>query len=148
MKTKVLNNDRQKTYALVLYTGDRVIAQLSRFAKEQGLQAAQFTAIGALSNATLGFFDFEIKDYRKIQVEEQVEVLSVIGDITTYKNEPKIHAHIVVGKKDGTAHGGHLIEATVSPTLEIILTESPAYLKRKMNESVGLPLIDIEENSG
>ena len=63
------------------------------------------------SKATLGFFDFSIKDYKKIEIDEQVEVLNIAGDISLYKNEIKIHAHVVVGKSDGTAHGGHLLKA-------------------------------------
>ena len=65
------------------------------------------------------------------------------GDITLYKDEPKVHAHVVVGKEDGTAHGGHLLEAIVNPTLEIILTESPTYLQREMDEAIGIPLINV-----
>jgi predicted DNA-binding protein with PD1-like motif len=97
-----------------------------------------------LSEATLGFFNFEIKDYKKINVNEQTEVLSLLGDVSLYNNKPKIHAHIVLGKEDGTAHGGHLLEGTVHPTLEIILTESPAHLERQMDEEIGIPLIKIQ----
>lgn len=143
MKHKLLNDSRQKTYALILSAGDSVMDALTAFAKQQNLRAAQFTAIGALSRATLGFFDFEIKDYKKIYIEEQVEVLSMMGDVSTYKGNPKVHAHIVLGKEDGTAHGGHLMEATAHPTLEIILTESPAHLERALDEATGIALIKI-----
>jgi predicted DNA-binding protein with PD1-like motif len=77
-------------------------------------------------------------------VDEQVEVLSLLGDITFgAQNERKIHAHIVLGKADGTAHGGHLLEGWIRPTLEIILQESPEYLARKTDEATGLPLIQL-----
>ena len=74
---------------------------------------------------------------------EQAEVLSLVGDISMYKDEQKLHAHIVLGKADGTAHGGHLMEATVHPTLEIIITESPIYLEREIDKESGLALIKI-----
>lgn len=113
------------------------------FAKDQQLKASQFNAIGAFSKVTLGYFDFDIKDYVKIEINEQVEVLNIAGDISLYKDECTVHAHAVVGKKDGTAHGGHLLKAIVHPTLEIILTESPAYLQREIDADSGIPLIKI-----
>jgi predicted DNA-binding protein with PD1-like motif len=143
MKSKLLNDDEQKTFAVILDSGDEVMGSLLLFAKQQQLSASRFTAIGAISKATLGFFDFTIRDYKKIEVDEQAEVLSLVGDISMYKDEQKLHAHIVLGKADGTAHGGHLMEATVHPTLEIIITESPIYLEREIDKDSGLALIKI-----
>ncbi|HVX27285.1 MAG TPA: PPC domain-containing DNA-binding protein [Parafilimonas sp.] len=143
MKFKLLNADKQKTYAIILESGDEAMECIETFAKEQNLKASQFNAIGAFSKLTLGYFNFEIKDYIKIEINEQVEALNIAGDISLYNNKVKLHAHAVVGKKDGTAHGGHLLKAIVHPTLEIILTESPAYLKREMDEEAHIPLIKI-----
>jgi predicted DNA-binding protein with PD1-like motif len=70
-----------------------------------------------------------------------VEVLSLIGDIALHEGKPQVHAHLVIGKKDGTAHGGHLLEARVRPTLEVILTESPKPLHKKYDPESGLALI-------
>jgi hypothetical protein len=115
---------------------------LTAFAKEEGLAASQLTGIGALSRCTLGYFDWPKKKYLEIPVHEQVEILSLIGDITLKENgEPEIHAHMVLGKVDGTAHGGHLIEAIVRPTLELIIVESPLHLHRKFDPESGLALI-------
>jgi predicted DNA-binding protein with PD1-like motif len=143
MKHKLLNDNPQQTFALILETGDEALASLKAFAAEQKLTAASFTAIGAFSKTTVGFYDFDKKDYEKISFEEQMEVLSITGDISVYEDQPQIHAHAVLGKRDGSAHGGHLLEGTVHPTLEIIITESPAYLKRKMDKGSGIPLIKL-----
>ena len=144
MKSKLINNGPQKTYALVFETGDEVITGITEFAKEHSLNASQLTAIGAFSDALLGFFDFSIKDYRKIPVNEQVEVLSLNGDITLDQRAGiKVHIHTVLGKADGTAHGGHLLAAQVHPTLEVIITESPGHLLRKHDEETGLSLISV-----
>lgn len=143
MRSKLINDGSEKTYAVIFETGEEVISLLQRFAKENNLAASRFTAIGAFSSATLGYFDWEQKDYEKIAVAEQVEVLSLIGDISLEDGEPKVHAHVVVGKRDGSAHGGHLLAAYVRPTLEVILTESPGYLKRSHDADSGLALIDI-----
>ena len=143
MKFKLINDDQQKTYAVIMDSGDEVMEQLKNFAKDQKLRASQFTAIGAFSEAIVGFFDFSIKDYEKTPIQEQVEVLVLTGDISLFKDEYKVHAHVVVGKRDGTAHGGHLVKAIVHPTLEIILNESPKYLKREMDEESEIPLIKV-----
>jgi uncharacterized protein len=145
VKTKLLHEHQgQKTFAVVFDKDDEVVSGLLALAKEKGLAGSHFTAIGALSDVTLGFFDWEKKDYQKLQISQQVEVLSLIGDIALNKGEPKVHAHVVVSKSDGTAHGGHLMEAHVRPTLEVIVVESPEHLIRKTNDETGLALIDLE----
>ncbi|MBV8835089.1 MAG: DNA-binding protein [Alphaproteobacteria bacterium] len=132
----------QRTFAVVLASGDEVMASLQRFAEAQHIRAAQFTAIGALSDATLMYFDWQAKDYLRIPVREQVEVASLIGDVAeSPSGKAALHAHIVIGKRDGTAMAGHLGEAHVRPTLEVILTESPKHLRKKKDPDSGLALI-------
>ena len=131
----------RKTFMLAFEPGDEAVSGLTDFAKENALDAASFTALGAFSDATLGYFDMEKKDYKKIPVEEQVEVLSLVGDIALFEGEPKPHPHVVVGLSDGTTRGGHLLEAHVRPILEVTITESPAHLKRKTDPDTGLPLL-------
>jgi len=143
MRAKLINDDAQKTFALVFDKNDEVIDGLLAFAKENHLQASHFTAIGAFRRARIGFFDRGKKAYKEIPLEEQVEVLSLIGAVTLGDGEPKIHAHVVVGREDGTTRGGHLLQAQVWPTLEVVLTESPGYLRRRIDAETGLPLIDI-----
>ena len=143
MRHKIITRDKERTYALILETGDEAMSELQKFCNDYNLTASRFNAIGAFSKVTLGYFDWEKKDYEKIQIDEQVEVLTMTGDVTIFESSPKIHAHVVIGKRDGTAHGGHLLEAVVRPTLEIVLIESPASLKRRMDPDSGLPLIDV-----
>ncbi|HEY3240095.1 MAG TPA: PPC domain-containing DNA-binding protein [Acidimicrobiia bacterium] len=143
MKAKVLDDQGAKTFALVFDKGDEVMAGLARFAEEQGLAGSHFTAIGAFSEVTLGYFDRVRRDYRRIPLREQVEVLSLVGDVALKDGRPQVHAHVVVGKADGTAHGGHLLEARVWPTLEVILLEAPRHLQRKLDAATGLALIDL-----
>ena len=143
MRAKVINDDKERTYALILQTGEEVVSTLLRFAQDHSLTASHFTAIGAFRDVVLGYFDWQTRQYRKIPIAEQVEALSLVGDIALQDLAPKIHAHVVVGKRDGSAHGGHLLEAHVRPTLEVILVESPSYLKRTPDRESGLALIDI-----
>src|SRR6185295_9972983 len=118
-----------KTFVLVFKTGDELAKGLSAFAEEQRLSAASFKAVGALSSARLGWYSWESKKYEpSVTLDEQVELLSLIGDVALYEGQPVVHAHAVIGRKDGTAHGGHLLEAHVRPTCEVVLTESPIHL--------------------
>ncbi len=142
MKAKVLNDAPERTFALVFEIGDDVLPGLLGFAREHNLAASHFSAIGAFQRLTLGYFDWQTKDYLKIPIDEQVEVVSLLGDIALDGNEPKVHAHVVVGKRDGTAHGGHLLAAIVRPTLEVMVIESPGYLARRFDSASGLALID------
>jgi len=143
VKTKLIHDDEEKTFAIIFDKGDEVASGLLSFAKDNNLSASRFTAIGAFERVTLGFFERERKDYKRIIINEQVEVLSLVGDIASDGGEPKVHAHVVVGKADGTAHGGHLLEARVWPTLEVILVESPEHLRRKIDKETGLALISL-----
>ena len=131
-----------RMFAVVLATGDEVTSSITTFAAEHHLAATQFSAIGALSQAVVAFFEWQSRQYRHIAIDEQVEVLSLLGDITLDQGEPKVHAHVVLGKSDGSAHGGHLVKAIVRPTMEIILTETPAHLTRRFDPESGLPLIE------
>jgi uncharacterized protein len=142
MKSTVLESTGARTWALIFEKGDEPVTGLTEFAKAQKLGGAHFTAIGAFSEVTLGYFDRAKRDYRKIPLREQVEVLSLIGDVALDRNEPKVHAHVVVGRADGEARGGHLLEARVWPTLEVVLTESPRHLRKRHDPETGLALID------
>ena len=144
MRAKTIGRGSERTWALVFATGDEVTSSLSDFSYREQLRAARFTAIGAFREATLGYFDWASKQYEKIPLREQVEVLSLVGDVALEGDAPKIHAHVVVGKRDGTAHGGHLLEAYVRPTLEVMLIESPAHLRRVFDPESGLALIEID----
>jgi hypothetical protein len=141
MKCKIINERPERTIALVFDQGEEVAAGLLHFAASENITAARFTAIGALSDAVLGFFDLDKRDYRRIEINEQTEVLSLIGNVALHGAKKKIHAHIVLGKSDGTAHGGHLLEGHVRPTLEVIVVESPGWLQREIDEKTGLPLL-------
>ena len=144
MQSRLITNTHEtRTFALIFQTGDTVIDTLTRFASENHLDAAHFTAIGAFSDATLAYFDWQSRHYQKLPATGQVEVLSLIGDIADDKGKPKVHAHAVLGKRDGSTLGGHLLEAHVRPTLEVILTQSPAHLRRKTDPASGLALISL-----
>jgi len=142
MKFKLVNDGLQKTYVLVLERGDEAVSSIEGFAQQYGLAAAQLTGLGAFSDVVLGFFDWEKREYRKIPVNEQVEVVSLVGDIALGPDgKPSLHPHVVISRSDGSAMGGHLLEAHVRPTLEVVLTESPKHLHKRKDSESGLALI-------
>lgn len=143
MKAKHLHDATGlRTYAVAMATGEDPSEELLAFAEELGLDGAELTGIGAFSRATLGWFDLEAKDYRRIEVDEQVEVLSFVGNVAvTEEGDTKIHVHLIVGTQDGRAMGGHLLSAAVRPTLEVMVNESQAHLRRTVDPETGLPLL-------
>ena len=143
MQSKLLHEGNGKrTFAVILQNGDEAMRCLQDFALKERLGGAQITAIGALSSAKLAYFDWESKQYQPIPVNEQVEVASLVGDIAVGPDgKPCVHAHAVLGRRDGTAMAGHLQEGHVRPTLEIIITESPVHLCKVKDAESGLALI-------
>jgi hypothetical protein len=133
-----------KTYVLIFETGDELASGLKQFATDHKLAGSSFKAIGAFSAVKLMWFDWQSKEYKVcVDLNEQVELLSLIGDIAIKNGKPQVHAHVVIGKSDGTALGGHLKEAIVRPTCELVLTESPEHLRKEMDEESGLALIKV-----
>lgn len=146
-KFKLMNENGGKVYAVILDRGAEIMTALRRFTSEQGVPASRFAATGAFSGVVLGAFNPSRKDYRRIVIPEQVEVLSLTGEILPHGPhgmEPRIDVRVVVGKSDGTAHGGRLLEGHVYPALELIVTESPNYIRRRYDEESGLPLPDFD----
>src|SRR5712675_1572734 len=132
-------DEKPKTFILVFETNDELARDLRDFASEQTLASASFKAVGALSSVRLGWLNWETKQYEQsVFLDEQVELLSLIGDVALKDGEPQVHAHAVVGKRDATAHGGHLLHDHVRPTCEVVLIESPARLQKFVDAESGV----------
>jgi predicted DNA-binding protein with PD1-like motif len=145
MKHRLLHEvDGLRTFVVVMDKGDDAAAELARFAREQGVTGAGLTAVGACREATLAYFDPETMTYQDIPVTEQAEVLSLLGDIAVHGSDQAVHAHAVLGLRDGSTVGGHLQRAVVWPTLEVIVTESPAHLRKRVDPETGLALIALD----
>lgn len=146
--TLVLENG-VRTFVVILDTGEEAFGAISEFANDNNIVAASLTAIGAFERAKVGWFDFDRKQYVEIPVGNQVEVLSLIGDIAEGDDgKSSLHAHAVLGLRDGSVRGGHLIEGYVRPTLEVTVVESPAHLRRRKRSDLGIALIDIGPRLG
>lgn len=143
MKTREFNDAGRRVVVAVFDKGDDAVAGISEAARSHHLDAAQITAVGALAHARVGYFDRDKGDYDEIPVDEQVEVLSLLGDIADRDGSPVVHAHTVLGRRNGSVVGGHLLGGKVWPTLEVVLTEVAPQLTKRVDPETGLALIDL-----
>ena len=146
MEYKVVEDADVVTYVVVCDPGDEAVAALKDFARAEDLEAASISAVGAFEHAVVGWFDRAARDYRRIPVEEQCEVLSLLGDVAAGADGPIVHVHTVLGLSDGTTRGGHLLEGKVFPTLEVVVTETPSELRKVLRPEVGIALIDLDQS--
>jgi uncharacterized protein len=146
MHSRLLHElDGVKTFMLAFSTGDHVTDEILSFAEQRKIGAAYLSGVGGLREVTLAYFDWNTKEYNPIPVHEQVELVSFLGNLSMAEGKPKLHAHVVVGRADGSTMGGHLLNAVVRPTLELVLVESPVTLVRVKDEESGLPLLDLSK---
>lgn len=145
MRRKLLQDEAgRRTFALVGDKGEELTAALLRVAEEENIRGGWIQAIGGFRQATLGYFERSMRDYKRIHVREQVELLSLAGNLSVVKDGGiKLHLHAVLGKSDGSTVGGHLIEGHVWPTVEAVLVAFPAALERTVDEETRLPLLDF-----
>ena len=143
MKVKLVKDTPgEKVYSVVFYKGDEALSGLTDFAIKYGVGDAHFTGIGAVRSATVAWLDAPNKIYHRIAVPEQVEVLSLIGDVATYNGKPVVHMHVVLGRSDGTTTGGHVFELNVNPTLEVFISLISVTLRKRPDEASGMKVID------
>src|SRR5580693_6567738 len=143
MQVQLLNpGEPTKQYAVIFYQGDEAFSGLVEFAGKYHVTSAHFTAIGAVNGATLGWFDPQRKKYKKIPIVGQHEVIGMSGDIAVYQGKPVVPTHMVVGSPDGTTQGGHVLDASVSPTLEVMVTVDPRAMQKRFDPETDLTLID------
>jgi uncharacterized protein len=144
MKSKSFNDGAERTFVLVLDQGEEAFKTITEFADKEQIGGASVTAIGAFSQAHLGWFDLAAKQYQPIDVNDQCEVLSLIGDVAQGDDgKSSLHLHAVLGLKDGSVRGGHFVSGLVQPTLEVIIRESVVHLRRKKRADLGIALINI-----
>jgi predicted DNA-binding protein with PD1-like motif len=134
-----------RSFFLVFDPGDEVIATIRSFAERQGIRGGSFMAIGALERAVIAWWSWTSREYEKREIGEQVEVLALAGDIAVEEGGTRVHAHVSLGHRDGSAVGGHLFQGIVRPTLEMQLVDYGRPLTRVRDEATKLSLISMDE---
>lgn len=134
-----------KNYLVRLDPGEEAVQHLTHIADQYRIGFASLYGVGTFERVTLGYYDLAAKVYQNEVFEEPVEVLSLAGNIATgAKGQQIVHAHVTVGRSDFTTRGGHLLEGTVGPTLEVVIDTGPATIRRRYDPDTGLQLWDLE----
>jgi uncharacterized protein len=144
MKSKSVGSGAERVFVLILDQGEEAFKAISDFAEKEHIDGASLSAIGAFSEAKVGWFDLGAKKYKPIAVNEQCEALSLMGDVAKGDDgKVSLHLHAVLGLQDGSVRGGHFLSGSVQPTLEVTIRETVAHLRRKKRADLGLALINI-----
>src|SRR5258708_38884608 len=140
----VWENAGERTFVLILDAGEEAFAAIVDFATQSNLSGASLTALGAFERATVGWFDLAKRAYKPIEIDQQCEGLSLLGDIATGDDgKPSLHVHAVLGLNDGTTRGGHFLKGIVRPTLEVTIVETPTRLRRRNRPPLRIPPITL-----
>lgn len=134
---------QKNTYIIRLFKGEKIIEALTKFLTEQKITSAYLLGIGAVSEAELAHYDLEKKKYSSKKFNEQLEIINMTGNIALLEGKPMIHTHIALGDKGMKVLGGHLKEATVAATCEIILKTFEENLEREHDPEIGLNLLKL-----
>ncbi|MGD8968718.1 MAG: DNA-binding protein [Anaerolineae bacterium] len=133
------------TYLIRLERGERAVESLTGFADRHRIGFAVIHAIGTFQRLTLGYYNALDKTYQEQTLDEPFEVLNLSGNIAKGQDGERIvHAHVTVGRPDYTTLGGHLVEATVGPTLEVFVETLPVTIRRRQDPQTGLNVWDLE----
>ena len=132
---------------LRLDPGEEVVAMLREFATQEDIRGAMFQGIGAFASVDLRYFDITEDRYKSRPLDEQVEVVSLLGSIGRDQDTLVIHTHVAVADAATRTHSGHLNAGVVRPTLEIFLTVLNGTLGRKKDPATGLELLDLKTAS-
>jgi len=124
-------------------SGAPFVAPLLEWLGREGIGYATLTGLGAVSSATVSYWNAETKQYEQHQLEEQMEVVSLLGNVTMREGVPFIHAHVGLGRRDLSVIGGHVNELSVHPTLEVWLRPEAEAVHRALDESCGLYVMQL-----
>ena len=131
-------------YVLRLGLHEKVRETLTYFMEQEKIRAGFFYGLGALCQAEIAHYPLSEKRYNTENFVGEYEVLNITGNIAMVDEKPFIHMHITLGKKDYSVFGGHLVEGTVSPTLELCIQPFQGTMTRTMVDELGLKLLDLK----
>lgn len=132
-------------YQLRFASGERLIETLLEFLGHKSIGFAALTGLGALSHATVSYWDATTLQYETRDIQEQVELVSLVGNVTMRDGKPFVHAHVTLGRRDLSIIGGHFNEAIAHPTIELWLRPEADAVERVLDESCGLYLMNLPE---
>lgn len=132
-------------YVLSLDNHVEVSEALATFCREKGILAGTVFGIGAISEATFRFLDPATKKYVDKTFAEQMEITSLIGNISSKEGEVYLHVHLTCSRRDYTCVGGHMLSARINGACELIVARFPdTALPRRFDPETGLNLYDLD----
>jgi Predicted DNA-binding protein with PD1-like DNA-binding motif len=135
-------------YVLRLEPGEEVRSKLTEFIEQENIGGGYFIAFGAFCRARLRYFDVAAKEYRNHEIDQQVEVVSLLGNIAWVDGKPKIHMHVAVSDGQTRTYSGDMEEGYARPTLELFLTKLPGEIRREKDPESGLDLLSLPHEMG
>ncbi len=129
-----------KTIVARIDRGEEVLAQLKNIALKEEIKLASVRALGATDDFTVGVFKVDEKKYYANHFTGDFEIVSLTGTISTMNGEYYAHLHMSAGDEQGRVFGGHLNEAIISATCEMVIEVIDGQVDRLRDESVGLNL--------
>lgn len=124
--------------------GEEIVAQVRKIAEAENIKLASVEALGALSEFNVGLFDVVEKKFHGNHFEGAYEVVSLTGTINTMNGEFYTHLHMSAADVNANVYGGHLVNATISATGEMVIRILDGKVDRKFSDEVGLNLFEFE----
>jgi len=123
MKVEPLPAVPSRTFYIRFSTGDELMSGMTDFAEKNNLKISEVRGLGGISSAVVSAYDPEKKAFKRFNIDQKGELVSLQGEITLQKGKPVFHAHVVFVLVDGTVHGGHLVEAHIDPVANLFVNE-------------------------
>lgn len=139
MKYKIIEN----TVFVRFDPGEEIVENLQALCEELDIKAGSLTAIGALGEATIGFFNPANKKYKKKELNGDFEITSMVGNISRMKEEVYLHIHITLGDENFKVLGGHFDRGVVSATCEMVINVDNGVINRIQGQKYNLNIFDF-----
>jgi len=141
---RVQSQREEGRFQLRFMDRERVLGSLLEWLARENIGYASLTGLGAVGAATISYWNAQTQQYETHELDEQMEVVSLIGNATLRDGQPFVHAHVALGKNDLSVVGGHVNDLSVHPTLEISLVPGPRPVHRALDESCGLYVMQLD----
>ena len=128
-------------YVLRLDKGEEIIASLLKFCQDRKIKLATVSGIGAIHKAVIGVFMQDSKEYHSHELTGNMEMTSLMGNISQKEGQVYIHLHINLADEQYHIYGGHLNEAWIGATGELLIDVIDGQVEREFSEEIGLNLM-------
>ncbi|OQB05948.1 MAG: hypothetical protein BWY19_00615 [bacterium ADurb.Bin212] len=135
------HSTKPQTLVLVLKKDEEIVAEIKKYCQTNKITGGWLSGLGAVSGVELAFYNLKDKRFTQKKIDQELEIVSLVGNVATLDNDTTTHIHAVLSDINMKPIAGHLISATVAATCEIKLEVFDQAIKRKYNDHIGLNLI-------